>query len=189
MTAKTQDWKTMRDMAGRLLKERTGEDTAAWNQRINFEHFNDEKSLREWLSKQGVLSYPQSLLVWECFGYPDYMIATADALIDQQYADQPQLRMIFDALVNAAESFGEVIIQARKTYVALVTSRRTFARIQPATRERVYLALRLEGQIPGGRLQPSRVHETTPLQITLSSAEEVDAEVIGWLQKAYDQSA
>jgi len=81
-----------------------------------------------------------------------------------------------------------VVVQTRKTYVSLVTPRRTFARIQPTTRQRVDLGLRLEGQQPGGRLTPSKIHETMPLQISLTSLDEVDAEVLDWLQRAYDRN-
>ena len=179
----------MVDWSARLLKERTGEDLAAWNRRIAKEQLTDEESLRAWLTQQGVTSYPQSLLVWERFGYPDHLLASADELIDRQYADRPQLRRIFDALIEAAAGLGEVTIQARKTYVSLVTPRRTFARIQPTTKNRVDLALRLSAHKPGGRLQASRIHETTPLQISLSSADDIDAEVLNWLREAYDQSS
>ena len=187
--AKTRDWRSMVDWSARLLKERTGQDVATWNRRIAKDRFNDEKSLRAWLTKQGVTSYPQSLLVWERFGYPDHLLASAEDLIDRQYADRPQLRPIFDAIIDAAVGLGEVTIQARKTYVSLVTSRRTFARIQPTTKSRVDLALRLEGHKPGGRLQPSKIHETTRLQISLASADDIDSEVLNWLQEAYDQNS
>ena len=60
------------------------------------------------------------------FGYPDFFRASADELIDRQYADRPQLRPIFDAVISAAARLGEVIIQARKTYVSLVSPRRIF---------------------------------------------------------------
>jgi hypothetical protein len=179
----------MLDWSARLLKERTGEDVASWNRRIAEEQLNDEKSLRAWLTEQGVTSYPQSLLVWERFGYPDHLIASAEDLIEKQYADRPQLRPIFEAIIEAAAGLGEIIIQARKTYVSLVTSRRTFARIQPTSKSRVDLALRLEGHKPGGRLQPSKIHETTRLQISLASVDDIDSEVLAWLQEAYDQNS
>lgn len=92
-------------------------------------------------------------------------------------------------IVAAASGLGEVVVQTRKTYVSLVTPRRTFARVQATTRKRVDLALRLEGQSAGGRLLPSKVHEGMPLQISLSTPAEVDAEVLDWLQKAYDQNS
>jgi hypothetical protein len=186
--AQTRDWQGMRDMSARLLLERTGQDVAAWNQRITTEGFTDEQALRDWLTAQGVTGYAQSLLVMERFGYPDFLVASADALIQGQYADRPQLRPIFDAIINAAAGLGEVVVQTRKTYVSLVSPRRTFARVQPTTKQRVDLGLRLEEQTPRGRLQPSKIHDTMPLQISLTTPEEVDAEVLGWLQRAYDQN-
>jgi hypothetical protein len=171
-----------------LLQERTGEDVAEWNRRIQEKGFEDEPSLRAWLTEQGVTGYAQGLLVWERFGYPARLLASAGELIDAQYADRPRLRPIFDAIIDAAAGLGDVVIQARKGYVSLVTPRRTFARVQPTTKNRVDLALRLEGQAPGGRLQPSKIHETTPLQIGLTARAEVDAEVLDWLQQAYDQN-
>jgi hypothetical protein len=179
----------MKDMSARLLKERTGEDVDTWNQRIKDLPLNDVHSLRTWLEQQGVTGYAQSLLVMEKFGYPDFFLASADELIDGQYADRPQLRPIFDAIIDIAAGLGEVTIQTRKTYISLVTPRRTFARIQPTTRNRVDLGLRLEGQKPVGRLAPSKIHETMRLQISLASPEEVDEEVLGWLHQAYEQNS
>jgi hypothetical protein len=186
--AQTRDWKGMKDMSARLLQERTGQDLDTWNQRITSEGFTDEQQLRTWLTDQGVTGYAQSLLVMERFGYPDFLLASADQLIERQYADRPQLRPIFDAIIDAAAALGEVVVQTRKTYVSLVSPRRTFARVQPTTKQRVDLGLRLEELEPGGRLQPSKIHETMPLQISLTAPDEVDAEVLAWLQQAYDQN-
>src|SRR5919199_1162979 len=144
--AQTRDWQAMKDMSARLLLERTGADVESWNQRIEQEQLHDEQHLRAWLTQQGVTGYAQSLLVMERFGYPDFFLASADELIQGQYADRPQLRPIFAALIDAAAGLGEVVVQARKTYVSLVTPRRTFARIQPTTKNRVDLGFRLQGQ-------------------------------------------
>ena len=97
--------------------------------------------------------------------------------------------LIFDVVIETAVGLGDVTIQARKTYVSLVSPRRTFARVQPTTKTRVDLALRVEGEKPGGRLQPSKIHETMPVQIGLSSPKEVDAGVARWLQRAYRESS
>jgi hypothetical protein len=175
-------------MSARLLKERTGEDVDVWNRRVKKESFNDKKALRAWLTKQGVTGYAQSLLVMERFGYPDFLLASADELVEGQYGDRPHLRPILDAILDAAAGLGEVTIQARKTYVSLVSSRRTFARVQPTTKNRVDLGLRLDGQKPGGRLQPSKIHDTMRLQISFTTRDEVDSEALDWLQQAYDRS-
>ena len=182
------DWQGMKEMSARLLLERTGEGVEAWDRRIREQGFENEKALRAWLTEQGVTGYAQSLLVWERFGYPDFLVATADELIDAQYADRLHLRPIYEAVVQAAAAVGEIAIQARKTYVSLLTPRRTFARVQATTKSRVDLGLRLEGYKPGGRLQPSKIHPSMPLQISLTVPADVDSEVVSWLQRAYDQN-
>jgi hypothetical protein len=124
----------------------------------------------------------------ERFGYPDFFTASATELIDGQYADRTQLRPVFDAILDAVEGLGDVTVQARKTYVSLVSPRRTFARVQATTKDRVDVALRLKGQKAGGRLKPSKIHETMPVQIGLNGRKDVDSEVLRWLRKAYEEN-
>lgn len=95
--AQTLGWGAMKERSARLLKERTGEDLDTWNRRIQELGPEDDKSLRAWLAEQGVTGYAQSLLVMERFGYPDFLLASADELVAAQYADRPQLRPIYDA--------------------------------------------------------------------------------------------
>jgi hypothetical protein len=178
------DWQQEREMWVRILEKQTTEGLDTWNQRIRKASIADESGLRTWLSALGVTGYAQSLLVMERFGYPDFMLATADELIDKQYADRSHLRPTYDAIIIAAARCGEFVIQARKTYVSLVAPRRTFARVQPA-KTRVDLGLRLERCNTGGRLEPSRIHHTMRVQIALTAANEVDAEVQRWLELAY----
>lgn len=175
-------------MWARLLEERTGKGVDFWNARVRKMNPKDETSLRAWLTKQGVTGYAQTLLVMERFGYPDFMTASASELIDHQYADRPHLRPVLDAILKAAGDLGEVTVQARKTFISLVSPRRTFARVQAATHDRVDLALRLEHPRPGGRLQASRVHEGMPVQIGFATAKDVDAEALRWLRRAYEEN-
>jgi hypothetical protein len=125
----------------------------------------------------------------ERFGYPEFLLASADELIDAQYADRPHLRPVLDAVLQALAGLGQVTVQARKGYVSFLTPRRTFARLRPTTKNRVDLGLRLEGVKPGGRLLPSKIQESMQVQIGLHSPEEVDSEVLDFLQRAYDQNS
>ena len=186
--ATTRDWRRNQATWIRLLETQTGEGVPAWSRRIAAEGFRDERRLRAWLSREGVSGYAQTLLVMETFGYPDFLVATAAELIARQYADRAHLKPVYDAIVDAATSCGEVIVQARKTYVSLVTPRRTFARVQPATRQRIDLGLRLERQTPRGRLKRSRIHPSMPLQVSLESPQDLDADVCAWLRQAYNEN-
>jgi Family of unknown function (DUF5990)/Domain of unknown function (DUF5655) len=182
-------WAEMRDWAAGLLLTRTGADVQAWKRRAADAGIADEQALRSWLAGQGVTGYAQALLVWEGFGYPDFMTAGADELIEAQYADRPQLRPVFDAVLAALPALGQVTVQARKTLVSLVGPRRTFAVVQATTKSRVDLGLRLDNSKPGGRLLAARDIGAANLRIALTGPGDIDDEVLGWLRRAYDENA
>lgn len=182
----TRDWRRDRRMWIALLEKQSDVPLHVWNETIRERRFDDEGALRGWLTARHIKGYARQLLVMEHFGYPDYLRSSADQLIARQYAGCPELRAVYDRIVAAACACGTVVVQARKTYVSLVTPRRTFARIQRSTRTRVDVGLRLDGQQPEGRLRPSRLHETMRLQFSVSSPKEVDAEVKRWLRRAYE---
>src|SRR5262245_18388337 len=106
----TQDWRRNKDMWIRILERQTGEGLDAWKRKMRRQQFRDEKHLRTWLSQRNVTGYAQQLLAMEHFGYPDFIVATADELINRQYADAPGLRAVYDALVTAATSCGDLTL-------------------------------------------------------------------------------
>ena len=182
-------WQEMREQEIRWLIERTGEGLETWNVRVLERGFNDEASLRAWLSDQGVTGYPAMLLVMERFGYPDYLQKTADELVEGQYADRPALRPILDAVLAVLPTVGEVEIQTRKTYVAFLTPKRTFGALQPTTKKRSDLGLRLTADTPAeGRLEKavSFGQSSVTHKIGLASTEDVDDFVVDWIQRSYD---
>jgi uncharacterized protein DUF5655 len=182
------DWPRNRATWMSLLQARTGKSLADWSRRIAKQRFADQQSLRVWLIAQGVTGYPLTLLTMECFGDPDYLLATADELVDDQYAARPHLRPIFDLLVEVCTRFGPIVFQARRSYVSFVTPRRAFARVSPLT-SRIELALRLDGELPGGRLRASPSGDTMKVLIDLTTCDDVDAEVAAWLRRAYEESS
>jgi Family of unknown function (DUF5990)/Domain of unknown function (DUF5655) len=115
--------------------------------------------------------------------------SSPDELVAGQYSDRPQLRPVFDAVLAALPAIGPATVQARKTMVSLVTPRRTFAVIQATTKSRVDLGLRLEHEGPGGRLLAARDLGAATVRIPLTRPEDVDAEVLGWLRRAYQENA
>jgi hypothetical protein len=175
-------------IAERLIRQ-SGHDISWWNAEIAAQDgLTDEAALRAWLTTRGVTGYQQMLLVMEAFGYPAFLLASADELVDAQYADREALRPVLDAIVAAAASIGEVEVQARKTYTTLLTPRRTFAAVRPTTRTRVDLGLRIDGVEPGGRLLDGRntAGGSVNLRLALQSVDDLDAEALGLLQRAYD---
>jgi hypothetical protein len=188
LMANTMDWREMREWEIGLLEKATGQGLAYWNARVLETGIRQESQLRSWLTEQGVTGYPRMLLVMERFGYPDFLLATSDELVDGQYADRPQLRPVCDRLLEIAAGVGEVTIQTRKTYIALVGPRRTFAQIVATTKTRVDLGLRLDGERPHGRLLDAKNlgNRSCSVRIPLTALDQVDDEVVALLQRTYD---
>lgn len=185
-------WQEMREWCARLLESRTGQDVLAWNERIGAaapQDRADEPALREWLSAEGVTGYAQALLVWETFGYPGFLVADAEELIDKQYADRPRLRAVFDAVLSTLPALpGPVTVQARGTLVSLVSPRRAFDVLKPTTKSRIDLGLRLDSTQPAGRLREAKNLGQATVRIPLSASGDVDDEVRHWLARAYDEN-
>ncbi len=184
-------WAEMRSAIAERLIRQTGHDIEWWNAEIAGQPgLDSEPALRKWLGERDVTGYQQMLLVLERFGYPDYLLASADDLLDGQYQDRPELRSILDAVLAVTATFGDVDVQARKTYTTLMTPRRSFAAVRPTTRKRVDLVLRLDGVQPGGRLLDGRNSAGGGLtvRIPLASVDDLDDEAVALLRRAYQES-
>lgn len=186
--AAAESWQGMRERCAALLRTSTGDDVGTWNERVAATGIDDEPGLRHWLTAQGVTGYPQALLVWERFGYPDFMTADAGELIDGQYRDRPGLRPVLDAILGVLPEVGDVTVQARKTLISLVSPKRTFAVVQATTRTRVDLGIRLDDHQPGGRLLAAKNLGMANLRIGLGSPADLDDEAAGLLRLAYQES-
>jgi hypothetical protein len=113
----------------------------------------------------------------------------AAAEADRIYAGpKAALRPIHDAVMKAAGAFGDFEIAPKNTYLSL-RRKKQFAMVGPATNTRVEVGLnmkdvkgtkRLEQLPPGGMCQ---------YKVRLGSVDEVDAELIAWIRRAYDASA
>jgi hypothetical protein len=109
--------------------------------------------------------------------------------LDAVYAGaKAPLRPIHDAVMAQIAALGPFEIAPKKTYLSL-RRKRQFAMLGPGTRGRVELGLnarslegseRLVAQPPGGMCQ---------FKVWLTSVDEVDAELAGWLRAAYEAAA
>jgi hypothetical protein len=183
----TRSWAEMLIWIEERLVRTTGDDVATWRERVAATGLETEPEVRVWLAERGITGYGQMLLVMERFGYPDFFTASADDLVDGQYADRTALRPVYDAVVAAALGIGEVHVQARKGYVSLVGPRRTFAVVQASTKSRVDLGLPLPDREPAGRLLPAKSigNGSCTVRLALTSVDEVDDEVVDLLAESW----
>lgn len=95
------------------------------------------------------------------------------------------LRPIHDRLMAAIASFGDFESAPKKTYVSL-RRRKQFATIGPATQTRVEVGLNMTGVPATDRLVALPPGGMCNYKVRLASADEVDAELLAWIRKAYD---
>ncbi len=107
--------------------------------------------------------------------------------VDAQYAGKEALRPIYDALMAAVTGFGDdVEIAPKRTYVSL-RRKKQFGLVQPSTATRLDVGINLKGVEPAGRLENSgSFNSMCTHRVRLSSAGDVNDELIGWLRQAYD---
>ncbi len=111
-------------------------------------------------------------------------------LVAAQYAGpKAALRPIYDAMIAVAQEFGtDLEVDPKKAYVSL-RRKKQFALVQPSTAKRLDLGLNLKGVKPQGRLEASgSFNSMCSHRIRIESAEDLDADVIGWLRRAYEAS-
>ncbi len=110
-----------------------------------------------------------------------------DDLVDAMYAGpKAALRPFHDRVVAVAQGFGpDVELAPKQAYVSLRRSKQ-FGMIGPASGGRLEIGFNLKGEAPTGRLEATTGMCTH--RVRLSSPDEFDDEVRGWLREAYERA-
>jgi len=187
MTERSAKW--MESVKANFAKA-TGKPVEAWVKRAKSQGFDkDIKESRRWLKeKEGLTMVQANYVLMSLFPESE---DEADLLAAQYAGAKASLRPIYDALAKVARSFGEnVMIAPRKSQVTFARQV-TFAVVRAATKDRVDLAVRLEGEKATPRLvaNPKSTGSDPTHTIALGSAQEVNREVVKWLEVAYEKAA
>lgn len=111
---------------------------------------------------------------------------STDQVLDGLYTGpKAPLRPIHDKLLAAIRKFGDFEEAPKKTYVSY-RRKKQFAMIGPATNSRVEVGLNIKGLDAGGRLEALPAGQMCNYKIKLTSVDEADKELIGWIKAAYD---
>ncbi len=107
--------------------------------------------------------------------------------IDHLFAgSEPQVGTIYDALLTEAKKFGEVKIEPKKTSIHLV-SKSAFLGIHPAKKWLDVTIVSAEA-IDSPRIKKSERLSSQRFynDVRLTSRDEVDDELIGWIRHSYE---
>jgi hypothetical protein len=173
------------------LEAKTGRLLPQWIDLVKQSGLAKHGEIVAWLKSQHGLGHGYANLVVhkaKAAATPPGPAAAGDDPAAEQYAgEKAALRPLYDALIAAVRAFGpDVELAPKKAYVSLRRGKQ-FALIQPTTRTRIDLGINLKGVAPQGRLEASGSFSTMVThRVRVERREEVDAQLIGWLRRAYD---
>lgn len=112
--------------------------------------------------------------------------SSGEDILDAIYGGpKAALRPLHEEVMAAIGKLGPFEIAPKKTYLSL-RRKKQFAMVGPATKTQVEVGLNMKG-VPGtDRLIELPAGGMCQYKVRLSDAKEVDRELVGWIQTAYD---
>ena len=114
---------------------------------------------------------------------------TPEDLVTQQYKGKENLIPIYDAIIKAVDAFGDDVVKTPKKSTVSVIRKKQFVLIKPATKTRIDLGLKLKDVPTTERLENSGPFGSMCThRVRLTSADEVDDQLIEWMREAYTKA-
>ena len=114
---------------------------------------------------------------------------SGDQLITDQYKGKENLKPVYDKIIAEISKFGKDIEIAPKKAAVSLRRKRQFALVQPTTKTRVDLGLKLKNKEVSGRLGNSGPFGTMCThRVKIEDPSGVDKEVVSWLKEAYEKA-
>ncbi len=114
---------------------------------------------------------------------------TSEDLVSTQYKGKENLKSIYDGLITFVNTLGnDVTITPKKDSVSIIRKRQ-FILIKPATKTRIDLGFKLKDKPTTERLENSGPFGTMCThRVRLTTEYEIDEELKGWINEAYEKS-
>jgi Domain of unknown function (DUF5655)/Domain of unknown function (DUF4287) len=174
------------DSQKRNIGTRTGRAFDSWVALARASGIDKHGALLAWLKSEHGLGHGDANLIAMTARRPDPGPGEGDVLGTIYTGPKAGLRPFHERVVALAQGFGDdVTISPKQGYVSLRRSKQ-FATVGPASGGRLELGLNLKGVAPDGRLEPATgmcIH-----RIRLTSPDDFDPEVQGWLREAYERA-
>jgi hypothetical protein len=174
------------------LRKKTGKSLEEWVRVVRESRLQKHGEIVKLLKEtHGVTHGYANLVAHKALGSDAASAEAAGAdLVAEQYAGpKAPLKPIYEAIVAKVRRFGpDVELSPKKGYVSLRRSKQ-FGLIQPSTATRVDVGLNLKGLKSAGRLEASGSFSAMcSHRVRVTSAAEVDGELVGWLKEAYERA-
>jgi hypothetical protein len=179
------------------LPEKTGRSLEAWIAEVRGSGLEKHGQILSMLKEHGVSHGYANLIAHmareraagRASSGADAAGAGEPDLVAAQYASKEDLRPIYDRIASAVRGFGDdVELAPKKAYVSLRRSMQ-FGLLQPSTKTRLDVGIKLKDAGPTVRLEAAGSwNAMVTHRVRVTSRDEVDDELIGWLRRAYEEA-
>lgn len=182
----------------RNIQARTGKTIGELHAAVASSGLTRHGERRTWLMTEFALGYGDANAVVTVMGpthgallallegaVPGPAAASAGDPLDALYTGgKAHLRALHDAVMAAIDTLGAYEMSPKKTYVSL-RRKKQFAMVGPATKDLIEIGLNAKDLAPHVRLKAMPPGGMCSYTVRLGRAEEVDADLLGWLRTAW----
>jgi hypothetical protein len=174
----------------RTIEEKTGAPIHDWIERLAAQGLAKHGQMVAWLKSEHGFSHGHANHVAKRATEAAAPRSEEDPVAHLFEGGKEGLRPLYETMIALIQGLGpDVEIAPKKANVSL-RRRKQFALLQPSTKTRLDLGLILKSRAPEGRLEPSgSFNAMFTHRVKLSSPDDIDAELKGWLIEAYDEAS
>lgn len=173
----------------RNIEAKTGQDLAALRAAIAASGKVKHGEVRAWVMETYGLGYGDANTLAHAAaggkGLGDAPAPDADPLAEIYTGKKEHLRAVHDALMAAVQPWGDFELAPKKGYVAF-RRKKQFAMLGPKTAERAELGINLKDTITSERIVAQKPGGMCQYAVALARPDDLDAEVLAVLRRAYD---
>ena len=172
------------------IESKTGKSLDEWIRILSEKNFQKHGEYLAYLKGEHGLTHGYANQIAHKARKSDAGSNEPDDLIDTQYSKgKEHLRSIHDVLVNHVSKFGDDLEFVPKKANVSVRRKRQFLLIQPSTKTRMDLGLKLPGVEQTERLEGSGPFGTMCThRVRVEKVSQVDEELLEWIHTAYEMA-
>lgn len=172
------------------LLEKTGKPLADWLKIVKEQKLEKHGEMIKFLKSEHGFTHGFANFVAHKTRESDSSFFDEDELVNSQYSKgKEHLKPIYEKLKKEISKFGKDIEFIPKKVSVSVKRKYQLALIQPSTKTRIDLGLKLKGKEIGDRLEGSGPFGSMCThRVQLTDISQVDAELLNWIKEAYEKA-
>ena len=173
----------------KTINEKTGMTVDDFKAQAAAKNLTTYKEVLAWLKTDYGLGHGHANLVAQLVTKSDEVYAPqADKMADLFKGAKAHWRPSYDALAAKLLTFGpDVKLGANRSYINATRNSKKFAILDPATKDRFDVGIKLKGVEPNGRYEAAGAwNEMVTHRVQISDPGQIDDDLLAWLHRAYD---